>query len=177
METVYPNGKRGPLVIETPERKNQGTGELAGYSIPICLWQNYSSPTSDEKPFYDCLNKIAEYCQQHLENEFGPDAASHLSNPLYFKQIKYTDKKGRKKTKNGESAAPVLYANLIYSEKFKKILTLFSIKGKQNVKPFDYLDQYCKVKLALIIEIIFMSKTVTSIQIKAHEVYVKPLKP
>ena len=41
----------------------------------------------------------------------------------------------------------------------------------------DYLDQYCKVKLALIIESIFMSKSVTSIQIKAHEVYVKPLKP
>lgn len=112
METVFPNGKRGPLVIEPPERKNQETGKLAGYSIPVCLWQNYSSPTSDEKPFYDCLNKIAENCQQHLENELGPDAASHLSNPLYFKQIKYTDKKGRKKTKTDESAAPVLYAKL-----------------------------------------------------------------
>ena len=116
-------------------------------------------------------------CQQHLENEFGPDAASHLSNPLYFKQEEYTDKKGRKKTRPDTSAAPVLYAKLIYSEKTKKILTLFSTKGNKNIKPFNYLDQYCKVKLALIIESIFMSKTVTSIQIKAHEVYVKPLKP
>ena len=46
IETVYSNGKRGPLVIESPflfsfgviERKNQETGKLAGYSIPICLW-------------------------------------------------------------------------------------------------------------------------------------------
>ena len=33
------------------------------------------------------------------------------------------------------------------------------------------------VKLALIIEGIFISKTVTSLQIKVHECYVKPLKP
>ena len=33
------------------------------------------------------------------------------------------------------------------------------------------------MKLALIIESFFLSKTVTSIQIKAHEGYVKPLKP
>lgn len=86
--------------------------------------------------------------------------------------MEYTDKKGRKKTKNDETAAPVLYAKLIYSKRSKKILTLFNTKGKQNVKPFDYLDQYCKVKLALIVESIFISKTVTSIQKKAHEVYV-----
>ena len=33
------------------------------------------------------------------------------------------------------------------------------------------------MKLALIIEGIFISKTVTSLQIKVHECYVKPLKP
>ena len=31
--------------------------------------------------------------------------------------------------------------------------------------------------MALIIERIFISKTVTSVQIKVHECYVKPLKP
>ena len=31
--------------------------------------------------------------------------------------------------------------------------------------------------MAIIIEGIFMSKTVTSIQVKAHEVYIRPLKP
>ncbi|CAH3032698.1 unnamed protein product [Porites lobata] len=50
-------------------------------------------------------------------------------------------------------------------------------QGKKRVKPLDYLKQYCNVKMALIIEGIFISKTVTSLQIKVHECYVKPLKP
>lgn len=45
------------------------------------------------------------------------------------------------------------------------------------MNPFNYLNRYCNVKMALIIEGIFISKTVTSIQIKVHECYIKPLKP
>ena len=56
-----------------------------------------------------------------------------MSEPLYYKQVEYTDKKGKKKTKRVPSAAPVLYAKLIYSEKAKKILSLFRTKGKQKV--------------------------------------------
>ena len=115
--------------------------------------------------------------QQHLENEYGLDLASTLSSPFYYKQIEYTDKKGKKRTKVDESSAPVLYAKLIYSEKSKKILSLFKGKGGKDLNPFKYIDQYCNVKLALIIEGIFISKTVTSLQIKVHECYVKPLKP
>ena len=100
-----------------------------------------------------------------------------MSEPLYYKQVEFTDKKGKKKTKRDTSAAPVLYAKLIYSEKVKKILSLFRTKGKQNVNPFNYLNQYCHVKMALIIEGIFISKTVTSLQIKVHECYIKELKP
>ena len=44
IEIKYPNGKKGALVIESPvlfsfgvsEKKNQETGKLAGYSIPVC---------------------------------------------------------------------------------------------------------------------------------------------
>ena len=103
--------------------------------------------------------------------------ASTLSSPLYYKQVEYTDKKGKKKTRKDETAAPVLYAKLIYSEKSKKILSLFKTKGKKDLNPFKYIDQYCNVKMALIVEGIFISKTVTSLQIKVHECYVKPLKP
>ena len=103
--------------------------------------------------------------------------ASTLSSLLYYKQVEYTDKKGKKKTREDETAAPVLYAKLIYSEKSKKILSLFNTKGKKALNPFKYVDQYCNVKMALIIEGIFISKTVTSLQIKVHECYVKPLKP
>ena len=54
---------------------------------------------------------------------------------------------------------------------------MFKGKRGKDLNPFKYINQYCNVKLALIIEGIFISKTVTSLQIKVHECYVKPLKP
>ena len=185
IEVKYPNGKKGSLVIETPllfsfgvsEKKNQETGKLVGYSIPVCLWSKDSEPNAKEKAFYDTLNNIWELCCHHLESEYGPEMASTLSSPFYYKQVEYTDKKGKKKTRKDESAAPVLYAKLIYSEKSKKILSLFNTKAKKALNPLKYVDQYCNVKMALIVEGIFISKTVTSLQIKVHECYVKPLKP
>ena len=185
IEVKYPNGKQGQLIIETPflfsfgvnEKKNQETNKLVGYSFPVCLWAKDSEPNTQEKAFFEAINNITTICQQHLENEYGADLASSLSEPFYYKQVDYTDKKGKKKTKRDPSAAPVLYAKLIYSEKSKKILSLFKTKGNKDLNPFKYLDQYCNVKMALIIEGIFISKTVTSLQIKVHECYVKPLKP
>ena len=185
IEVKYPNNKKGPLVIETPvlfsfgvnEKKNQETGKLVGYSIPVCLWAKDSEPSSKEKAFFDVINNVTTLSQQHLENEYGPDLASSLSSPFYFKQEEYTDKKGKKKTRIDPSSAPVLYAKLIYSEKSKKILSLFKTKGKKDLNPFKYINQYCNVKMALIIEGIFISNNVTSLQIKVHECYIIPLKP
>ena len=145
--------------------------------MPVCLWSKDSEPNTKEKAFFDVINNVTTLSQQHLENEYGADLASTLSSPFYFKQEEYTDKKGKKKTRIDPSSAPVLYAKLIYSEKSKKILSLFKTKGKKDVNPFKYLDQYCNVRMALIIEGIFISRTVTSLQIKVHECYVKPLKP
>ena len=185
IEIKYSNNKKGPLVIETPflfsfgvsEKKNQETKKLVGYSIPVCLWAKDSEPNNKEKAFLEVINNLTSLSQQYLENEYGPDLASSLTSPLYYKQEEYTDKKGKKKTRNDPSSAPVFYAKLIYSEKSKKILSLFKGKGGKDLNPFKYIDQYCNVKLALIIEGIFISKTVTSLQIKVHECYVKPLKP
>ena len=185
IEIKYSNGKKGPLVIETPflfsfgvsEKKNQETKKLVGYSIPVCLWAKDSEPNNKEKAFLDVINNLTSLSQQYLENEYGPHLASSLTTPLYYKQEEYTDKKGKKKTRIDPSSAPVFYAKLIYSEKSKKILSLFKGKGGKDLNPFKYIDQYCNVKLALIIEGIYISKTVTSLQIKVHECYVKPLKP
>ena len=58
--------------------------------------------------------------------------------------------------------------NLFTLRNKKKILSLFKGKGKKDLNPFRYIDQYCNVKMALIIEGIFISKTVTSLQIKVH---------
>ena len=185
IEVKYPNNKKGPLAVESPvlfsfgvnEKKNQETGKLVGYSIPVCLWSKDSEPNNKEKAFFDVINNVKTLSQQHLENEYGPDIASSLSSPFYYKKIEFTDKKGKKRTKVDESSAPILYAKLIYSEKLKKILSLFKTKGKKDLNPFKYINQYCNVKMALVIEGIFISKTVTSLQIKVHECYIKPLKP
>ena len=185
IEVKYPYGKKGALVIETPllfsfgvnEKKNQETNKLIGYSMPVCLWAKDSEPSTKEKAFFNVINNVTNLSQQYIENEYGADLASTLSSPFYFKHEEYTDKKGKKKTRIDPSSAPVLYAKLIYSEKSKKILSLFKTKGKKDLNPFRYIDQYCNVKMALIIEGIFISKTVTSLQIKVHECYVKPLKP
>ena len=185
IEVKYPDGKKGPLVIETPflfsfgvnEKKNQETNKLVGYSVSVCLWSKDSEPNIKEKAFYDTINNVINLTQQHLENVYGADLASTLSSPFYFKQEEYTDKKGRKKTRIDPSSSPVLYAKLIYSEKSKKILSLFKGKGGKDLNPFKHINQYCNVKLALIIEGIFINKTVTSLQIKVNECYVKPLKP
>ena len=176
IEVKYPNGNKGALVIETPllfsfgvsEKKNQETGKLVGYSLPVCLWSKDSSPNTKEKAFFDVINCVMEICRLYLESEYSSGMASSLSSPFYYKQIEYTDKKGKKKTKIDSSSAPVLYAKLIYSEKSKKILSLFKTKGNKDLNPFKYIDQYCNVKMALIIEGIYISKTVVSLQIKVH---------
>ena len=185
IEVKYPNNKKGPLVVETPflfsfgvsEKKNQETGKLVGYSIPVCLWSKDTEPNNKERAFFDVINNVIKFSQQHLENEYGPDLASSFSSPFYYKQIEYTYKKGKKKTKKDESSSPILYAKLIYSEKTNKILSLFKGKRGRDLNPFKYINQYCRVKLALIIEGIFISKTITSLQIKVHECYVKELEP
>ena len=171
IEISYGNNKKGPLVIETPtlfsfgvsEKKNQETKKLVGYSVPICLWGKDSQPNEKEQAFLDVINNITSITTSYL-------VASSLSSPFYYKQIDVVDKKGKKKTKKDTSAAPVLYAKVIYSEK-SKILSLFKTKGKKDVNPMKYIDQYCNVKMALIIEGVFISKTVTSLQIKVHECY------
>ena len=185
IEIKYPNGKKGALVIETPflfsfglsEKKNQETGNLVGYYMPVCLWSKDASPNSEEKAFFDVIINVEKLCNFHLESEYGADFASSMSSPFYYKQIDYTDNKGKKKTKRDSSSAPVLYPKLIYSEKSKKILSLFKTKGNIVLIPFKYIGQYCNVKMALIIEGIFISKTVVSLQIKVHECYIKQLNP
>ena len=185
IEISYGNNKKGPLVIETPtlfsfgvsEKKNQETKKLVGYSVPVCLWGKNSQPNEKGQAFFDVLNNITSITNDFLENAYGPDVASSLTSPLYYKQVEIVDKKGKKRTKKDTSASPVLYAKVIYSEKSKKILSLFKTKGKKDVNPLKYIDQYCNVKMALIIEGVFISKTVTSLQIKVHECYIKQLKP
>ena len=183
IEVRYSNSQKGPLVVETPflfsfgvsENKNQKTGKLVGYSIPVCLWKKDSKPDDKEKKFFDFINMLITLSKKHLDNEYEPDQIKSLSSPFYYKKIEYTDKKGKKKTKVDNSSSPILYTKLIYSEKTKKILSLFKGKKGCDLNPLKYINQYCWVKLALIFEGIFISNTVTSLQIKVHECYIKDI--
>lgn len=112
------------------EKKSQETDKLVGFSIPFCLWEKDGDPNPQEKAFFEAMSRVMEICQQHLADECGPGLASSQSSPFYYKQVEYTDKKGKKKTKRDETAAPVLYAKLIYSD--KKIISLFKTKGKRK---------------------------------------------
>ena len=90
IEVKYPNGKKGPLIIETPllfsfgvsEKKNQETGKLVGYSLPVCLWSKDSEPDTKEKECFDVINNVTEICSHHLESEYDADMASSLSSLL-----------------------------------------------------------------------------------------------
>ena len=185
IETKLPNGKISPLVLETPflfsfgvsERKNQETNQVNGYSIPVCLWKKDEKPNQEEKDFHDAIKKIHESCRDYLEKNYGDNEATSLGEILYYKHIKYQNSKGKTKKKKDESSSPVLYVKLIYSDKTKKILTIFRTKGNKSINPFDYLNQYFNTKMAIIFESIYLAKNIISLQIKAHEVYIKPLKP
>ena len=67
--------------------------------------------------------------------------------------------------------------NLFTQKNLRKFFLCLEQREKKDLNPFKYIEQYCNVKMALIIEGIFISKTVTSLQIKVHECYIKPLKP
>ena len=52
---------------------------------------------------------------------------------------------------------------------------MFKTKGNKSINPFNYLNQYCRAKVALIFEGLYLSNNIVSLQIKIHEVYVKEI--
>ena len=122
--------------------KNQETNQLNGYSIPVCLWKKDEKPNQEENDFCDAINEIHEICRIYLEEYYGDNEATSLGEILYYKQIEYVNSKGKTKKMRNESSSPVLYVKLIYSDKTKKILTIFRTKGNKSLNPFEYLNQY-----------------------------------
>ena len=107
-------------------------------------------PNQEEKDFYDAINKIHEICRDYLEKNFGDNEATSLGEILYYKHTEYQNSKGKTKKKKDESSFPVLYVKLIYSDKTKKILSIFRTKGTKSINPLDYLNQYFNTKMAII---------------------------
>ena len=132
---------------------------------------------SRRKRFLRCYKKIHEICRDYLEKNYGDNEATSLGEILYYKIIEYQNSKGKTKKKKDESSSPDIYVKLIYSDKTKKILSIFRTKGNKSINPLDYLNQYFNTKMAIIFESIYLAKNIISLQIKALEVYIKPLKP
>ena len=180
IQTKYSDNKTGPLVIETPflfsfgvnESKTIPSGELLGYTLPVCLWGKDEEPTPEQLQFAECLENIEDLSHENLDETYGVDVSETLRPILYYKMT--TDKRGRKK--RDVTVSPILYPKLIYSEKKQSIVSLFRRKGEGKVDPMLYLEKYCTVKLALIVDSIYISDTSVSIQVKVRECYVKPQK-
>ena len=182
IERKLPNGKFSPLVVETPflfsfgisERKDKETGKISGYSVPVCLWKKDAEPNQKEINFFNIVNKVQDLCRDHLSREYGENEATSLGEIPYYKQIEYTDGKGKTKKKKDKSSAPVLYVKLIYSSDNKTFSTIFEVKGNKELKPLEYKDKYFNTRMAIIFESIYLGKTSVSIQVKAHEVHILP---
>ncbi|PFX21389.1 hypothetical protein AWC38_SpisGene14141 [Stylophora pistillata] len=156
----------GPLVIESPllfsfgvQKSLDKAGNLTGYSIPTYLWGVLDQPSRKEFDFYDGLKKIEDLCYEHLENLYGPEIPEMLKLPLIER----------------EGKAPILYSKLIFSKKTQNIHTLFRSRENAKENPLDYHDQYCKVKMELIIDSIYISDEAVTVQIKVNDIFVKPL--
>ena len=156
------------------ERKDQETNKVTGYSIPVCLWKKDAEPNQKETNFFNIINEVQELCRDHLSREHGENEATSLSDILYYKQVEYTDQKGKTKKKKDKTSAPVLYVKLIYSSDTKKFSTIFRLKGKKEVKPLDYKDKYFNTRMAIIFDSIYLGRNSVSIQVKAHEVHILP---
>ena len=83
-------------------------------------------------------------------------------------------KKGKTKKKKDVSSSPVLYVKLIYSSETKKFSTIFKVKGKQEVTPFEYKDKFFNTRMAIIFYSIYLGGKSISIQVQAHEVHNLP---
>ena len=155
IEIKYPNGKTGPLVLET--EKNQDTDQLTGYSIRVCLWKKDEKPNKEEEDFYTALNKIHNICQEFLEEEYGENASSSFGEILSYKQIEYVNAKGKPKRRRMNLLLQFSSSINLFREN-QKLLSLFITKGNPNINPFDYLNQYFNTKMALIVESIFLEQ-------------------
>lgn len=172
-----PNNKQGLLVIESPflfsfgvsERRSKETEDLMGYTLPLCMWKKDGEESQEEKEFFQCLVKIRDIYYKHLEDVYGPEQANELKEIFYYNEI--TDKKGR--NKRDESTPPILYVKLVYPRKDDRIFSLFRTKGDDNVDPLKYLNKYCTVKAALLVDGMYMSENAVYVQLKVSEAYVK----
>lgn len=191
ISTKYPDGTSGPLILPVSrlfsfgvsENRNPKTGELNGWSFPLCLY-NKEGPTDAEKEWVDTFNAIVNKCAAHLI-ETGPDMDKEITeaelkkekgglNPLYWKREKaLNEKTGKTVSRVVPGTGPTLYPKLIYSQKTKKFISKFFDMQDKSVDPLTLIGKYCYADAAIKIESIFVGKN-PSIQIKLWDCQFEP---
>jgi len=177
-----PNGQLQDLIFQTeelfsfgPSESQDKDGNLNGYSLPLCMW-NQEGATPSQKYFTDLLEyKILEKAKEHLVSVRNSIKKADLEiRDLRNMYIFY-----RKKDDNGArnmADAPVWYPKLISSKKKGyKILTRFYLLGAVDeegklieLNPYNLMGQNGKAAACVKIESIYIG-TQISIQCKVWE--------
>lgn len=190
ISTRNEDGTVGELILPTvrlfsfgvSENKSIDTGEVNGYTFPICLY-NRDGPSDEEKEWVQTFNNIVENCMDWLlDNKEDLDqfelTRGDLTkikggfNPLYWKREKAMEN-GKPVMKIVDGTGPTLYPKLIFSKKNDKFLTQFyDHLTDEPLKPMDLMGKYCYAESAIKIESIFIGARI-ALQIKLYETTVE----
>jgi hypothetical protein len=178
INTLYPDGSIGPLIVSTPRIFSFGVSEnkdfnnpekINGHTLPLCLW-NREGPSDEEKMWTDTFDRVVEQCKKHLlrnKEEIGQYELTigdlKKLSPLYWK---------REKGKIVEKLGPTLYPKLIAAKKQNKIFSLFYDQYNSPIEPLSLLGKYCFATAAVKIESIYIGSKF-SVQTKLYEATVK----
>jgi hypothetical protein len=184
----YPDGTSGDLIFKTPkcfsfgvsENINDKTGEVDGYSFPICL-HSKEGVTPDELAFVECIEAFVENTKQHLIKDEVKEGMGRFD--MEYSDLKKLNPIYRKKDAKGklvEGQGPVLYPRVIMNKKTGAILSAFykeeefDEKGEPIELEFKSLisnkmqKNYCLAVAAIKIESIYIGTNI-SIQVKLWE--------
>jgi len=189
ISTKNEDGTIGELILPTTrlfsfgvsENTSQETGNINGYTFPICLWSK--EPTQEEKDWTDLFNKIVDKCIDHLidtkeEIDMYDLTRGDLTkskgglNPLYWKKEKYTNEQGKPGIRIVQGTGPTLYTKLIFSKKNNKFLSQFYDINDEPINALDLMGKYCYTTAAIKIESIFIGSKI-SLQVKLYEAVIE----
>lgn len=177
--TKNPDGSLGDLIIPTlrvysfglSPNRDQKTGKIDGYSIPLCLFSR-DEPTDEQRKWVETFNNVVEHTKQYILDhkddieryDLEPAELKKL-NPLYYK---------REKGKIVDGTGPTLYAKVMQNKKTGTISTPFCDERGNDVDPMSIMDKRCYVTAAIKFESIFIGSRI-SLQIKVYEARVQML--
>lgn len=180
INTRYPDGSVGPLIIPTEElfsfgvgeNLNPETGKVNGYVFPLAMYSK-DGVKPKEKEWVETFNSIVDNCKKHLiehrkEIEMYELEESDLKklNPMYYKKEKGVIVPG---------SSPTLYVKLIVQKKENKIMSMFYDRETGNqLNALDLIGKYMTANAAIKIESIFIGSKI-NLQVKLYEADVKLL--